>query len=76
SATDNSVYKDLDKLVDLIVLNGDFYHLESYAYGISTDVIELKSLQNDIIKWNTSASDGKLSLGGQDIPSFKPKEFT
>ncbi|HCR3791473.1 TPA: hypothetical protein ON708_005107, partial [Citrobacter freundii] len=75
-ATDNSVYKNLDKLVDLIVLNGDFYHLESYAYGISTDVIELKSLQTYIIKWNTSASDGKLSLGGQDIPSFKPKEFT
>lgn len=75
-ATDNSVYKNLDKLVDLIVLNGDFYHLKSYAYGISTDVIELKSLQTYIIKWNTSASDGKLSLGGQDIPSFKPKEFT
>ncbi len=75
-ATENSVYKNLDKLVDLIVLNGSFYHLESYAYGITTDVIELKSIQSYIIKWNADASNGKVSLGGQDIPSFKPKEFT
>ncbi|EBY6848839.1 hypothetical protein D5952_22020 [Salmonella enterica subsp. enterica] len=75
-ATENAVYKNLDKLVDLIVLNGSFYHLESYAYGITTEVIELKSIQSYIIKWNTDASNGKVSLGCQDIPSFKPKEFT
>jgi hypothetical protein len=74
-ATANSVYKSLDNQVDLIVLNGSFYHLESYAYGISTEVVELKSLQKYIVQWNSSASDGKISLGGQEKPVFKPKEF-
>lgn len=75
-ATDNAVYKKLDKSVDLIVLNGGFYHLESYAYGISTKVIELGSLQKYIIQWNAAASDGKISLGGQEPPKAKPKEFS
>lgn len=74
-ATANTVYKLLDKEVDLIVLNSEFYHLESYAFGISTDVIELKSLQKYIVTWNSEASNGKVSFGGQEKPLFKPKEF-
>jgi len=75
-ATDNSVYKRLDNAVDLIILNGSFYHLESFARGISTEVIELKSLQKQVVKWNSEASNGKISYGGQDKPKIKPVEFT
>jgi hypothetical protein len=74
-ATENEIYKKLDGEVGLIVLNGSFYNLESYAYGITTEVIELKNLQKYIVQWNSSASDGKVSFGGQEQPVFKPKEF-
>lgn len=74
-ATSNTIYKELDKIVDLIVLNSEFYHLESYAYGIKTDVIEKNNIQKYIIKWNTIASNGKISLGGIDNPIIKTKEF-
>lgn len=75
-ATANSVYKELDKIVDLIVLNGGFYHLESYAHGITTDVIEKSNIQAYIIKWNSVASNGKLSIGGLEKPIVKQREFT
>lgn len=74
-ATDNLIYKKLDKEVDLIVLNGSFYHLESYAFGISKEVIEVKNIQTHIVAWNTKASDGKKSLGGQQKPIITTKEF-
>ena len=74
-ATDNLIYKKLDKEVDLIALNGGFYHLESYAYGISKEVIDVKNIQAHIVEWNTKASDGKKSLGGQKKPIITAKEF-
>ena len=75
-ATANEIYKVLDKTVDLIVINGSFYHLDSYAYGIETDVIEKSDIQSYIIKWNSFASDGKISVGGPDKPKIKPREFS
>ena len=75
-ATENDIYKLLDKTVDLIVLNNGFYHLESYAYGIETDVIEKSGIQQYVIQWNSLASHGKLSDGGPVKPKTKPREFT
>ncbi|MGY3876740.1 YaaC family protein [Aeromonas enteropelogenes] len=75
-ATANGIYKILDKTVDLIVLNGGFYHLESYAYGIETEVIEKSSIQTYVIKWNSLVSEGKISVGGPEKPKIKPREFT
>ncbi len=75
-ATANGIYKILDRTVDLIVLNGGFYHLESYAYGIETEVIEKSSIQTYVIKWNSLVSEGKISAGGPEKPKIKPREFT
>ena len=75
-ATANGIYKVLDRTVDLIVLNSGFYHLESYAYGIATEVIEKSSIQSYIIKWNAEVTDGKISSGGPEKPKLKPREFT
>lgn len=75
-ATANGIYKILDKTVDLIVLNSQFYHLESYAYGIETEVIEKSSIQAYLIKWNSLVSEGKISEGGPEKPKIKPREFT
>jgi len=75
-ATENGVYKILDRTVDLIVVNGGFYHLESFAYGIETEVIEKSSIQSYIIKWSSETSDGKISSGGPEKPKLKPREFT
>ncbi|EAQ64101.1 hypothetical protein MED121_21066 [Marinomonas sp. MED121] len=74
-ATENGVYKVLDRTVDLIVVNGSFYHLESFAYGIETEVVEKSSIQSYIIKWNAEVSEGKISSGGPDKPKLKPREF-
>lgn len=74
-ATDNTIYKELDKVVDLIVINGSFYYLESFAYGISKEVVEVKKIQKYIVDWNAKASDGKKSLGGQQKPIVIAKEF-
>lgn len=74
-ATANGIYKTLDKTVDLIVLHGGFYHLESYAYGIETEVIEKSSIQAYVIKWNSLVSKGKISEGGPEKPKIKPREF-
>lgn len=75
-ATSNSVYKQLDSLVDLIVLNGSFYRLESYAYGIKTEVIEKSSIQVFVHKWNAQSVDGKFSVGGTEKPKVKRREFS
>lgn len=75
-ATANGIYKILDKTVDLIVLNSEFYHLESYAYGIEKEVIEKSTIQTYVIKWNSLVSAGKISAGGPKKPKIKPREFT
>ncbi|KAF3982702.1 MAG: hypothetical protein HFP81_10115 [Methylococcales symbiont of Hymedesmia sp. n. MRB-2018] len=75
-ATANGIYKVLDQTVDLIVLDSEFYHLESYAYGIKTEIIEKSSIQSYLIKWNSLISDGKISSGGPEKPRIKAKEFT
>ena len=75
-ATENSVYKELDRTVDLIVLYGNFYELESYAYGIETKVIEKSTIGSYVIEWNSLVSVGKISAGGPEKPKPKPREFT
>lgn len=76
SATANGIYKILDKLVDLIVINGSFYHLDSFSYGISTKIIEKSSIQSVVLEWNEQVVDGKLSTGGPEKPTVKPREFS
>ena len=75
SATDNRVYKRLDSEVDLIIINGSFYHIESFAYGISTKVVESKNIQDYILEWNKSASNGKISSPNPQRPKTLFKEF-
>ena len=59
-ATKNQVYKKLDKIVDLIVLQGSFYHLESYAYGIETEVVESNSFLEKLREWNVESDSEEL----------------
>ncbi len=75
-AIENSVYKELDRTVDLIVLNGSFYELESYAYGIETKIIEKSTIGSYVIEWNSLVSVGKISAGGPKKSKLKPREFT
>lgn len=52
SATGNAVYKRLDRQVDCILIHGALYKLESFAYGISTQVKELDDFPGVILSWN------------------------
>lgn len=76
SATNNSIYKKLDEEVDAIVIDGELYKLDSYAYGIKTEVLPINEIQRLILKWNEIASDGKFSLGNTPKRILKMKFFS
>lgn len=44
SATDNRLYRLLDKTVDHIFINGALYMVESFAHGISTPVSSIEDI--------------------------------
>lgn len=77
SATNNEVYKKLDNDVDEIIINGDFYHIDSYAYGIDKSKLhEKKSIQVILHKWNNIATNGKISVANIKEPKRCVREFS
>jgi hypothetical protein len=73
--TKNEVYRRLDKSVDLIVLQGEFYHLENFAYGINTEVIEGHSFFEKLKKWNIESDSEQLIAETIDKRNDKPPVF-
>ncbi|BCG84463.1 hypothetical protein MesoLj113c_05730 [Mesorhizobium sp. 113-3-9] len=63
SATDNTTYKALQAQVDLIMTNGAFYKLESYAHGITTPIRMVDEFYAVLVEWNRETSDGKFAPG-------------
>ena len=52
SATDNRIYKRLDAAVDRIFTNGELYHPEWYAYGLSKPVVPVDQFFPVLVSWN------------------------
>ena len=52
SATDNSFYKKLDSEVDRTFTNGELYHPESFAYGLTKPVVPVDQFFPVLVAWN------------------------
>lgn len=61
SATDNRYYKQLERRVSHIFTNGQLYHVENYAKGVTTPVSSLDDFFPLLVKWNTELAPPKLS---------------
>lgn len=56
SATANTVYKKLEQLVDIILINGGIEYVEKFAYGISKEVVEKDNFIKTLKKWNEEST--------------------
>ncbi|KTT57308.1 hypothetical protein NS337_01350 [Pseudomonas oryzihabitans] len=61
SATDNRHYTHLDSRVSHIFTNGQLYHVESYARGITTPVSSLGDFFPLLVEWNSELAPAKPS---------------
>jgi len=61
SATDNRHYKWLEGRVNHIFINGQLYHVQSYARGINTPVSSLDDFFPLLVEWNKELAPPKLS---------------
>ena len=52
SATDNRFYKKLDSEVDRTFTNGELYHPESFAYGLTNPVVPVDQFFPVLVAWN------------------------
>jgi hypothetical protein len=68
SATKNAVYKSLAPQVEHIFVNGELYRLESYAYGIDTQVSSVDDFHCILVNWNSASSDGKFAAANAISP--------
>lgn len=66
SATDNVVYRSLATRVDHIFFNGQPYHVEQYAYGVTKPVGPVSGFYAVLIEWNRASADGKFSPADDD----------
>jgi len=70
SATANSVYKSLDHQVEHIFTNGELYHIEAYAYGITAPVEPIDGFFPLLVSWNKKLAPQADS--GPRSPREKP----
>ncbi len=68
SATANAVYKALASQVEHILIHGEIYKLESYAYGITTPVSTVDDFHDILIGWNNASSTGKFAPNRAPTP--------
>jgi hypothetical protein len=61
SATDNRVYKQLAEQVERIYFNGQPYHVEQYAHGITVPVGSADDFRLTLDEWNASSAEGKFA---------------
>lgn len=64
SATENKVYKTLAGLVEHILINGQLYKLQSYAYGIDKPVTSADDFHEVLIVWNEASTNGRFAPSG------------
>ena len=76
SATDNCIYKQLEKEVEHIYYNGQPYLVEQFTQGVSVPVSSADDFHLTVHEWNSSSALGKFacsnSKADQTIPS-RPK---
>lgn len=70
SGTKNDIYKALDRDVDLIVINGQLYNVDAFAYGINTPVVSIDEFFNHLKQWNIESDSEDLIMDSQ----FKRKK--
>jgi hypothetical protein len=61
SATDNAVYKRLQAEVDLILVNGALWRIESYSRGITKRILSADEFHPVLVGWNRESSKGKFA---------------
>lgn len=61
SGTANETYKALAAEVDLILVNGPLWQIESYARGIQIPVRSADTFQVVLVEWNRETSEGKFA---------------
>lgn len=61
SATGNAVYRQLDGQVEHIYTRGELYKIESFAYGITTQVAPVSTFHALLLQWNAAVSEGKFA---------------
>lgn len=59
SATDNLYYKSLEGRVSHIFINGQLYHVESYARGVAIPVSSVSDFFPLLVKWNSELAPAK-----------------
>lgn len=80
SASSNTTYKSLEAEVDLIILNGDAWRLEDYAYGITKPIRPDSEFHSVLIEWNRETSEGQFApeteVDGEEVDPFDDDEGT
>lgn len=75
SASSNATYKAIEAQgVDQILINGELWRLESYAYGIKTPISSANEFLKLLIDWNRATSDGKFAPGDDDAETDEEED--
>ena len=70
SASSNATYKSIENFgVDHILINGELWKMESYAFGIKTPISSADHFMTILIDWNKASSYGKFAPGVDDAPT-------
>jgi len=74
SATNNSVYRALAKEVDIILVNGDLWKIESYGYGIDVPIRSANDFHSLLVEWNQASSEGKFAPDAEESCQSEEEE--
>ena len=61
SATNNSVYRHLEQICDVTLINGELYKLDSYAYGLKTAPLPVSDFARHLGDWNRDSAPEKIA---------------
>lgn len=68
SATNNGTYKLLEQQVDLILVNGGLWQIESFAQGVKKPIRAAEDFFSILVEWNQATSNGKFAPDLQPGP--------
>ncbi len=75
SASSNATYKAIEgQGVDHILINGELWKLESYAYGIKTPISSADEFLTLLIEWNRATSEGKFAPGDDEAETDEEED--
>lgn len=72
SATDNAVYKLLETEVDTTFFNGQPYHIEQYAFGLTRPVFAIADFHLRMLEWNRASVPDKLAPVDETVKTTPP----